>query len=555
MWSGSGPSRIRPAWHIDVAPANLQHAAVISSPSDTSSTENPESVLISSPAIRREQAVRSDAMVRLVFVAALLTTILLSIAGSHTQYRWLAVFSLALVVIASAPLAFARKRQSGKRLRALGVVACLATFAVMLHVGVHSPVVMALIVGVYFVGLGDSPAYRWALFSLATLGYLVLGLLAAFGWFGLDDALFEPLHHDVTLMSAVTVLTCSFLGLTFWLARRSRGATLDAMAALELAQRQIRQRDALLHEAHADLNRALDVARVGRYTKQQVGPYLLSEVIGRGAMAEIYRGRDSTTEAQVAVKLLHHHVLLDPEQVERFHREAELCKKLDSPHIVKVLDAGEASDGSPYVAFEHLAGHDLAWLLRENRRLDVEEALTLVLHVAQALTVAHRLGIVHRDLKPQNLFLCETERGPLWKVLDFGACKIDQPSSSLTLGSAVGTPSYMAPEQARGEDVDHRTAADSMTTMYNVVHMQPVRPSELRPMPRDVDRALALALAKDRERRFPTANALAVALTSAFAERLSPELRVKALELIREHPWGRDDTEPNRETALRGALV
>jgi serine/threonine-protein kinase len=258
------------------------------------------------------------------------------------------------------------------------------------------------------------------------------------------------------------------------------------------------------------------------------------------------------------VKVLHRHVLDDSEQVQRFFREAALSQQIDSPYVAKVLGSGCTEDGSPYLVLEYLVGHDLARELHTKGYLELDEVARMIEQVALALAAAHELGIVHRDLKPQNIFVTEGEGGRLYKVVDFGACTIRNSTSSLTQGFAVGTPSYMAPEQALGGDVDQRadvfslgtiayraltgrpafTDGDSVTTMYNVVHVQPVRPTELRSMAEDVDLALAIALAKDPASRFQSVQSLSGALSAAIAGRLTDELRSTARQLLALQPWG-----------------
>jgi len=167
--------------------------------------------------------------------------------------------------------------------------------------------------------------------------------------------------------------------------------------------------------------------------------------------------------------------------------------------------------------------------------------------------------VVHRDLKPHNLFLSEKQGHHVWKLLDFGVSKLASRSGTLTAGHVVGTPGYMAPEQARGEDVDHRadgyalaaivyrcltghpafTGKDVPTTLYDVVYKMPTRPSLLASeLGTDVDRVLALGLAKDRNQRFGAATELAEALAAAVDDRLDGKLRARADALIAAHPWG-----------------
>ncbi len=374
------------------------------------------------------------------------------------------------------------------------------------------------------------------------------------------------------LSGITTVVVASFLALTFWLARLSRAATLRAISQLETARRQLRQREALLDEARADLNHVLDAGRLGRYSGRSVGPYLLEEIVGRGAMGEVYAAVDSRNSSNAAVKLLHPYILDDPTHVERFFREAEVASSLASPHIVQILSNGFTEDGSPYIAMERLIGHDLSWHLRERRRLRLKDVLDLVSQVSQALAVAQDANIVHRDLKPQNLFLNDGA-AKLWKVLDFGVSKILSAGNTLTHGAAIGTPSYMSPEQARARDVDHRadifglgviayrcltgrpafTGADPLTTMYNVVHVQPARPGDHVALHEDIELALALSLAKARERRFPSAATFAAALRDASRGQLDERLRRDARELLLEHPWGMDDAELPRKNGPREA--
>lgn len=165
---------------------------------------------------------------------------------------------------------------------------------------------------------------------------------------------------------------------------------------------------------------------------------------------------------------------------------------------------------------------------------------------------------MHRDLKPQNVFLAEEGRKRSWKVLDFGVSKLRESQATLTQGAAIGTPSYMAPEQAKGLSVDHRadvfslaviayrsltgrpafTGPDAATTLYNVVYAQPVRPSELIGMTPDVERVLALGLAKDPARRLSSASLFSAAFRDAVNGRLDERLRRDADALVLEAPWG-----------------
>jgi serine/threonine-protein kinase len=523
-------------------------------------TDTGESSAATTLALREEQDVRARAFLWLIFAIAVLTSVAMQLPERESPGKWAASACLASSGLAAGLLAFVARRRSIEDwpLFGFGVLATTTILVSIYHVGVFSPAVMALFVVVYFYGLGDHPLHGWLLLAMGAGGYVLLATLAATGVLSVDRAVFAM--HDVerVSMTAATVVITAFLALTLWLARQSRLATVRAVSQLERAHLQIQKREALLHEARDELDKALDVGKIGRFSGQRVDAYVVEEVIGRGAMGEVYSGHHSTSGEPIAIKLLHLHAIDDPIQVGRFFREAEVTSSLMSPHIVRVLGSGHSTDGSPYLAMERLAGHDLAWHLRESRRLGLRETVDLVTQVSQALNVAQDAGIVHRDLKPQNLFLAEADGRGIWKVLDFGVSKVASAASTLTQGATVGTPSYMAPEQAQGREVDHRadifalgiityraltgrppfTGPDSPATMYNVVHVQPARPGELVDLPEDVDLILALALAKDRARRVPSANTFAAALRDAARGELDERLRGDARNLLAEQPWG-----------------
>ena len=517
-------------------------------------------------AMREEQGARAKAFLRLACAVAALTFAALQTPVRAAPGYWAAVGGLGATVIAALWLLWDARHSNTvdpRKMNVFGLVCGYTILAAVFHVGIFSPAVVAMFVGVYYFGLGDSRFGAWAIYLMAAIGWGMLCMLAILGALPPEDPVFALKPPEPAPLISMVVVVEAFLALTFWLATASRRATLSAMDRVERAHRQIRQRDALLNEAKADLNRAMDVGRVGRFSDQPIGSYVVEEVIGRGAMGEVYRARHHDTNEPVAIKVLHHYMMEERTHVERFFREVRASGSAESPHIVRVLESGQAADGSPYLAMEYLEGNDLAHHLRESKRLGTKATLELVSHVADGLSAVQEAGVVHRDLKPQNIFRAKSEPGDrVWKILDFGVATIGAAGGTLTQGAAIGTPSYMAPEQARGEAVDHRadvfalgviayrsltgrpafTGPDSMSTMYNVVHVQPVKPSDLVKLHEDVDRVLALVLAKAPGRRFSSASTFSAALRDAARGGLDDRFRRDADELLQAHPWGSDDT-------------
>jgi eukaryotic-like serine/threonine-protein kinase len=179
----------------------------------------------------------------------------------------------------------------------------------------------------------------------------------------------------------------------------------------------------------------------------------------------VYRAHQLNMEREVAIKILPPRFLAIPDVVERFKREAQLASRLRHPNTITVHDYGQ-QDNYLYIVMELLRGEDLADVLKRERRVEPTRAIHIARQVLRSLGEAHEQGIVHRDLKPENIFITKLSgEGDYVKVLDFGIAKVAQPGGSrdpnmrqLTItGSTVGTPVYMSPEQAAGEDVDPLT--------------------------------------------------------------------------------------------------
>jgi serine/threonine protein kinase len=188
------------------------------------------------------------------------------------------------------------------------------------------------------------------------------------------------------------------------------------------------------------------------------GKYRLVERLGEGGIAEVWEAVNVDLDAPVAVKVCRPNSA-DPTSVQRLIQEARAAARLMHPSIVRVYDTGLTEHGAPYVVMERLQGVNLRAEIEREGPIDLLYVVNTMIAVADALELAHRHGIVHRDVKPDNIFLAEVDAGRVQpKLLDFGIIKIEGYSANLTkTGTTLGSPAYMAPEQAAGElDVDAR---------------------------------------------------------------------------------------------------
>jgi serine/threonine-protein kinase len=256
------------------------------------------------------------------------------------------------------------------------------------------------------------------------------------------------------------------------------------------------------------------------------------------------------------VKLLHPYLLDNPDHVRRFLREAEATAAVRTEHVVEVLELGKTKEGSPFLAMELLEGHDLGWHLRKVGKLQLPAVLELVVQITRALTKMRERGIVHRDLKPGNLFLTDSIP-PTWKVLDFGLSKLAENDGTLTRDAAIGTPSYMAPEQVQGQ-ADHRTdlyavaaivyraltgsppfaGDDAAMILFHVVYSTPAPPAQFVQLPSDVELVLAVGMAKQASDRFASVEDFAEALGRAADGELDDATRARGWALLKKAPWG-----------------
>jgi serine/threonine-protein kinase len=195
------------------------------------------------------------------------------------------------------------------------------------------------------------------------------------------------------------------------------------------------------------------------------GRYKIVRTLGAGGMGGVYEAEHELIGKKVALKCLHKEYTRDRDLVERFKREARAATAIGNEHIVDVTDMGDMADGAPFLVMEFLAGTTLNGSMEDEGAMRIPRAIHIARQVCDALGAAHDKGIVHRDLKPENVFLTRRGTDPDFvKVLDFGISKIhsgsgERPDRGLTrTGMAIGTPTYMSPEQAQGlRDVDART--------------------------------------------------------------------------------------------------
>ena len=188
--------------------------------------------------------------------------------------------------------------------------------------------------------------------------------------------------------------------------------------------------------------------------------FRLEEKIGSGGMSTVYRAWDPTLERWVAIKLMHRDISEEPDQLERFRREARAVARLSHPHVVTVIDFGE-DEGTPYIVLEYVEGETLKDRIKRMGRLPVAEAVAYGIEIGRALTCAHTAHLVHRDVKPQNVLIDMEGRA---KVTDFGIARsLEVDVAGLTAdGRVLGTTDYVSPEQAMGKEVTEQSDVYSL---------------------------------------------------------------------------------------------
>ena len=249
-----------------------------------------------------------------------------------------------------------------------------------------------------------------------------------------------------------------------------------------------------------------------------ISHYRILETLGEGGMGVVYKAEDTTLDRVVALKFLSQHLTSDPTEKERFYHEAKAASALNHPNITTIHEIQD-HDNQLFIAMEFVEGQTLKQL-RERESLSMKRVLDIAVQVCEGLAAAHEKEIVHRDIKSENIML--TPKGQA-KIMDFGLAKVKESTKLTKAGSTLGTAAYMSPEQARGEEVDHRSDIFSFgVVLYELLagqlpfkgeHHAAIAYSIMNEEPQPVvrynngvsaglERIVFKALAKDKEERY-----------------------------------------------------
>jgi hypothetical protein len=513
---------------------------------------------LSGEALLNEERGRLRVTAQVMMGVACLGLLLAPVMGGDPFAKKVFIAGLASAVLTMAVL-LRNSYVSNYNINAIGVGGvslALAYACTLYYIGSASQAAMTGALGLYIFCLGGSAAWSAAVYAALALPHLVLATLIMLRLVpdrGLVTVSALPLTDQIALQGCVQAV----YAIALLAGRRSRRKLERVFGDLESAARLIAQRDALLNEAKRDLERAVRVGGEGRFTDQVVGSFRLGNIIGRGGMGEVYDAVHLTTSEPAAVKLLARNVVSDPNSVARFAREVKAASAFDSPYVVRVLEVPDENSAVPYLAMERLRGEDLASMLRREERLPSRELVEIAEQVGRGLDEARAAGVIHRDIKPQNLFLARRDgASPQWKVLDFGVSKL-LGHGTLTDNQLVGTPDYMAPEQAADDAVDHRADLYGLAAvlyrcvvsrapfvenslavlLHKVINKMPPRPSSLARVSSDIEAFFAIGLCKAPADRFDSGVELAEAFRLATTGNLPSSLRTRAERILERTPW------------------
>lgn len=255
---------------------------------------------------------------------------------------------------------------------------------------------------------------------------------------------------------------------------------------------------------------------------QNINQYKILKKIGVGGMGQVFQAFDTRLERNVAIKVMHRHLLEDEKNAERFLIEARAAARLVHPNVVTIYEIGEAECGR-YIVMEYVAGRQLTDLIRSTEKIPLVDAINIGRQFLQGLAAAHKLGILHRDIKPDNILVTEDN---VAKILDFGIAKVQSNLQLTTAGDILGTIEYMPPEQMLGEQTDSRsdlysaavvlyqlltrrlpfTGMAAVDILFKKLNEDPVPPSFLNEeISEEVNQILLKALNKEKEERWASA--------------------------------------------------
>ncbi len=520
----------------------------------------------SADALRDEEVGRTREFLKVGWIVALGVVAMVLVTPGNRQIATALLALVGVGFVASAWIHYElrdpTKFDQGK-LNMLALLCVVCGQLGIFYVGVFSAAPLITMLGLYFFCRTENVIAAFAMLGISAGAHAIEASLVIAGV--IDDPGFYAGRAGSSIEAQIAGQLCIQGGylIGFVMARLGRRASLQAIDELQVATRLAAQREEQVQELRQDLDRALKIGGPGRFTGHTVGAWELGPVLGRGAMGEVYEATHTKTGAAAAVKLLRRELLGARDYVERFLREVRTASSLESPHVVRVLDASTPEDPIPFFAMERLQGHSLGDLLRKRATLPRHRVVQLATQIASVLEMAAAANIVHRDIKPHNLYLHDTGDVGMWKLLDFGVAHLGESTGTLTQGAVIGTPAYMAPEQARGQAVDSRAdvyalaaviyravtgqvpfvGRDTPALLYAVVHAMPIRPGALASISPPLEAVLAIGLAKSREQRFQSAGELAAAIDAADRGELSAELKSRARSILRALPW----TEPLSE--------
>ncbi len=285
------------------------------------------------------------------------------------------------------------------------------------------------------------------------------------------------------------------------------------------------------------------------------GRYNIIEELGKGGMGRVYLVRDEKLDEEIAIKVLKPEIAADKSMIERFKNELKLARKIAHKSICKMYDLNEEED-TPYITMEYVPGKDLKSFIREKGKLSEEETIAIAKQVCEGLAEAHELGVIHRDLKPQNIMIDEKSNA---KVMDFGIARSVEAPGITHTGMMIGTPDYISPEQAEGEEADQRSDIYALgVILYEMVTGRvpfkgdtalsvalkhkaqlPKEPRKLNPeVSESLNRLILICMEKDRERRYQKAEELLADLRNIedgfpLGTKIQPRRETFAAVLIR----------------------